>query len=187
MDSSPAAVKPDASSVYEDSLPTSSLAMLSLFDRLGIDYDLHNHPPLRTVSDSQQLRGSMEGAHIKNLYLRNSKKKNFLVVAEETLEIDLKSLGDEIGGNRFSFGSADRLMEFLGVRPGAVSPLTLINDPDHQVTLVIDRAILDADKVNLHPLVNDKTVTISTTDLIRFLEHTGHFADCITIGSTGVG
>ena len=64
------------------------------------------------------------GAHIKNLYLRDRKKRNFLVVAQEDRQIDLKSLGGQIGSDRLSFGSADRLFEMLGVRPGAVSPFT---------------------------------------------------------------
>ena len=61
------------------------------------------------------------------------KKERYLVVAEENKDIDLKTLGEAIGAARLSFGSADRLMEYLGVRPGAVSPLTLFNDKDHQV------------------------------------------------------
>lgn len=176
-----ASIEPDASSAFEDSLPMSSVAMLAVLDELGITYALHTHPPLRTVADSQQLRGEIDGAHIKNLYLRDAKKKNFLVVAEESRAIDLKSLGGDIGGSRLSFGSADRLMEFLGVRPGAVSPLTLVNDPERRVTLVIDRSLMEAEAVNVHPLVNDKTLTIGSAGLRQFLEHTGHWQDRLEI------
>lgn len=168
---------PDASSVYEDTLPTTSGAVMAILDALGAEYVLHTHPPLRTVADSQQLRGEIEGVHIKNLYLRDNKKKNYLVVAEESRAIDLKNLGQEIGASRLSFGSADRLMEFLGVRPGAVSPLTLVNDKERRVHLVIDRAVTSANRVNVHPLVNDKTLTLSITGLQQMLEQTGHWAD----------
>ncbi len=164
----------DASSTFEDSLPTSSLAMMAVLDGLGIVYKLHTHPPLRTVEDSQQLSGISVGAHIKNLYLRDRKKKNYLVVVEETKPIDLKDLGEVIGGGRLSFGSADRLMQFLGVRPGAVSPLTLINDHQQDVQLVMDKTLLNQGLINVHPLVNDKTLTISVKDLDIFLSHTGH-------------
>ncbi len=164
----------DASSKYEDSLPISSGEMLAMLDDKGIGYELHTHPPLRTVEDSQSLRGQIEGAHIKNLYLRDGKKRNYLVVAAEDKAIDLKQLGVDIGAGRLSFGSADRLMQFLGVRPGAVSPLTLANDQDNNVTLVLDRNLLTAEKINVHPLVNDKTITLKMTDLLQYLEGTGH-------------
>ena len=160
----------DASSNFEDSLPTSSLAMMEKLDALAIGYKLHTHPPLRTVEDSQKLSGPMDGAHIKNLYLRDRKKNNYLIVAEETKPIDLKELGEAIGAGRLSFGSADRLMEYLGVRPGAVSPLTLINDTDQKVQLVMDKSLLAHELINVHPLVNDKTLTISVTDLEKFLD-----------------
>ena len=167
--------EPDASSRFEDSLPTTSGAVLALLGELGVEYTLHEHPPLRTVEDSRNLRPQIEGTHIKNLYLRDNKKRNFLVVAEEAREIDLKALGPEIGGGRMSFGSADRLMEFLGVRPGAVTPLALVNDPERRVHFAIDRTVLAGDRVNLHPLVNDKTVTVPVEGLKTFLRRTGHW------------
>ena len=171
----------DASSKFEDSLPTTSLAIMAHLDTSGFSYTLHEHPPLRTVEDSQNLRGEMTGGHIKNLYLRDKKKNNYLVVAEENKDIDLKTLGEAIGAARLSFGSADRLMEYLGVRPGAVSPLTLINDKDHQVRLVMDKGLLEFDEINVHPLVNDKTLTMKTADLETFLEATGHLSERIMI------
>ena len=171
----------DASSKFEDSLPTSSLAIMAELDRLGFSYRLHEHLPLRTVEDSQNHRGEMTGIHIKNLYLRDRKKNNFLVVAEETKEIELKSLSETIGAARLSFGSADRLIEYLGVRPGAVSPLTLINDKGHQVRLVMDKTLLDQVEINVHPLVNDKTLTMKIADLDIFLSKTGHISERILI------
>jgi len=171
----------DASSSFEDSLPTSSVEMMRMLDELGISYTLHTHPPLRTVEDSQALRGDIEGAHIKNLYLRDGKKKNYLVVAEESRPVDLKDLGQTIGGGRLSFGSADRLMEFLGVRPGAVSPLTLVNDKGRHVKLVYDGNLDLSEMINVHPLVNDKTLTLTRSGLHQFLEHTGHWAERVVI------
>jgi Ala-tRNA(Pro) deacylase len=164
----------DASSAFKDSLPTTPEQLIALLTSLQISFTTHTHPPLRTVEDAKAMRGDMAGAHIKNLYLRDRKKRNFLVVAGEDRSIDLKSLDTQIGCDRLSFGSADRLFEMLGVRPGAVSPFTLINDPDHQVHLVLDADLVDQPCLYAHPLVNDMTVGLSGADVLRFLAHTGH-------------
>ena len=164
----------DASSAFKDSLPTSPDSLMALLDQIGVGFSLHEHPSLRTVEESKAFRGTMDGTHVKNLYLRDRKKNNHLVVAQEDREIDLKALPAMIGSERLSFGSADRLFEFLGVRPGAVSPFTLINDPDHRVALSLDASLMEAKMLFFHPLVNDLTLGITPEGLRGFLAHTGH-------------
>ena len=164
----------DASSQFKESLPTAPEKLLELLDQLQISYVVHEHPPLRTVEDSKAYRGVMPGIHIKNLYQKNQKKQNFLLVADEDQRVDLKSLYQKIGCDRLSFGSEDRLVEMLGVRPGAVSPLTLINDPNHKVQLVLDKSLQTNDRIYAHPCVNDMTLGIKGACLQRFFAHTGH-------------
>ena len=164
----------DASSAFKDTLPTTPEALVETLENAGIAFTRHEHPPLRTVEESKGHRGDMVGTHVKNLYLRDRKKRNFLVVAQEDREIDLKALQDKIGADRLSFGSADRLFEFLGVRPGAVSPFTLINDLDHKVQLVLDAGLANQSSLFAHPLVNDMTLEVSGACLMRFFAHTGH-------------
>ena len=164
----------DASSAFKDSLPTTPETLMGALIPLDISYTTHTHPPLRTVEDAKTFRGDLQGAHIKNLYLRDRKKRNFLLVVEEDKAIDLKALSGLICSDRLSFGSAERLFEMLGVRPGAVSPFTLINDPDHKVQLLIDADLVDQPCLFAHPLVNDMTLGISGADLMRFFAHTGH-------------
>ena len=101
-------------------------------------------------------------------------KRNFLIVVQEDRHFDLKSFGGQIGSDRLSFGSADRLFEMLGVRPGAVSPFALINDPDHKVQLILDADLADQSCLYAHPLVNDMTLGLSGADLLRFTAYTGH-------------
>ena len=164
----------DASSKFKESLPTPPETLLALLDQLEISYVVHEHPPLQTVEDAKEHRGDMPGFHIKNLYLRDRKKRNFLLVAGEDQNVDFKILCQKIGCDRLSFGSADRLFEMLGVRPGAVSPLTLINDPDHKVNLLLDRALQTDDLIYAHPLVNDITLGIKGRFLFQFFAYTGH-------------
>ena len=109
---------------------------------LAFDYNAHHHPPLRTVEDAKAYRGDMPGLHIKEPLFAGSQKAQFFIGSARRPEvIDLKVVQAMIGCDRLSFGSAERLMEMLGVRPGAVSPLALINDPTHKVGVLLDKAV----------------------------------------------
>jgi len=154
--------------------PTSPETLLARLDALGIAAHTVTHPPVFTVEQAKALRGELPGHHIKNLFLRNKKKAMWLVVCLEDRRIDLKALAITLDAGRFSFGSASRLMTYLGVEPGSVTPFAAINDTNGQVTVVLDTAILAEGPVNCHPLVNHMTTAIAPADLIRFLESTGH-------------
>jgi len=168
----------DASSTYQDSLPVSSDALLKQLDDWGIAYQLHTHVPLRTVEDAkgveEQFMVPGENAlRLKNLYLRDKKKRNYLVTLQQDREIDLKGLGAEIGAGNLSFGSADRLLENLGIRPGAVSPLAMITGAEKGVAFYLDAQAQEADVIYMHPLVNDRTVAMKRDDVMAFLERIG--------------
>ena len=149
--------------------------LLARFAELGISVQIHRHPPLNTVSESQALRGELTGAHIKNLFLRDKKRNKWLVTVPEDAKVDLKALRHVIGASgTLSFGNAEMLAESLGVEPGAVTPFAVMNDPAGDVAMVLARGILDHDIVNAHPLHNQATVAIEKADLLRFLEVCGH-------------
>ena len=177
----------DASSAFKDSLPTTPESLIEKLESIHVDFTTHHHPPLRTVQESKGYRRNMPGVHVKNLYLRDKKKRNYLLVANEDRMIDLKSLHNTLGSDRLSFGSEIRLFEFLGVRPGAVSPFTLVNDPEHRVSLFIEADLVIAERLYFHPLVNDITLGISPEGLFRFVANTGHEAKLIDFQSNPVG
>ena len=168
----------DASSKFEDSLPISSIQLMNKLDEWGISYKCYNHIPLKTVEDSKKhqsqfLNFENGGGHIKNLYLRDHKKNNILIVAEQDCLIDLKKLGTLIFKGRLSFGTSNRLMENLGIRPGAVTPFSMINDIKKNVDLFIDIKLKNCLKIYAHPLVNDKTLEISPKNLDIFFDKLG--------------
>lgn len=148
--------------------------VLARLEALGIASRSFRHAPVFTVEEAKALRGDLSGAHIKNLFLRNKKGEMWLVTCLEDRRIDLKALAAALGAGRFSFGSAERLMTHLGVQPGSVTPLAVVNDRAGRVRVVLDKALLDYDEVNCHPLVNDMTTTLSTEGLVAFLEAEGH-------------
>jgi Ala-tRNA(Pro) deacylase len=148
--------------------------LFARLDQLGIAHRTVEHPPVFTVEEAKALRGNLPGHHIKNLFLRNKKEEMWLVVALEDRAIDLKRLGEVLGAGRLSFGSADRLKRTLGVEPGSVTPLSLVNNEARAVQLVLDRGVADGGPVNAHPLVNTMTTALAPADLLRFFAATGH-------------
>ena len=160
--------------VTQQASPANAESLLGYLDDLGIATSTVEHPAVFTVEEAQQARGDLPGAHSKSLFLRNKKGRMWLVVTLEDRSIDLKDLGDRLGAGRLSFGSADRLMQHLGVIPGAVTPFATINDHERVVQIALDRAMMEMDPLNFHPLDNTKTTAISTEGLLRFLEATGH-------------
>src|SRR5438045_8548468 len=143
--------------------------------RHAIDAERHEHPAVMTVEESERLVPRLPGAKTKNLFLRDKKgERHLLVTVPHDLSVDLKALGTTLGVDRLGFASADRLMKYLGVSPGSVSLLGLVNDTDHAVEFVIDRRLWDADAVHAHPLVNTATMVIPHAQPERFLAATGH-------------
>jgi len=162
--------------------PTTPEQLLARLAELGIACRTVSHPPVFTVEEAKALRGELQGGHVKNLFLRDKKGAMWLVVAEEDRRIDLKALAARIGAGKVSFASAERLMAYLGVVPGAVTPFGLINDRGLEVRVVIDAGLLAHDPVNVHPLTNDRTTAIAPRDLLRFIEACGHEAQVMDLG-----
>jgi Ala-tRNA(Pro) deacylase len=155
-------------------LPTPPEALLAVFDKLGITYTKYDHAPVFTVAESEHLYTVIPGLHCRNLFLRDKKKAMFLVVVADHTPVDIKQLEEKLGCGRLSFGSAERLWENLGVRPGSVCPFSVINDTNHAVQVVLDAAMMQSDLVCYHPMINSMTVSLTPKDLLRFFEHTGH-------------
>lgn len=156
-------------------MPKSPEELFAALDALGIKHGTVKHPPVFTVEQAAKLRGQVPGGHTKNLFLRDKKSALYLVVALEDAAIDLKGLHRTLGASgRFSFGSANLLLEAWGVVPGAVTPFGAINDTDSRVTVVLDTPMMEHETLNYHPLVNTMTTSIARGDLVKFLESTGH-------------
>lgn len=130
------------------------------------------------MEEARALRGAIPGLHTKNLFLKDKKGALFLVTAPEDAALDLKQIHAAIGAKgRVSFASGERLIEVLGVEPGSVTPLALINDEEQQVTFVLHHAFREAELVNVHPLRNSATMTLRVEDFFRFLRHLGREPD----------
>jgi Ala-tRNA(Pro) deacylase len=147
----------------------------AFFFRHRVGFERHEHPAVMTVEESLRLVPQLPGAKTKNLFLRDKKgARHFLVTVPHDLPVDLEGLGALLGFPKLGFASPDRLMKHLGVAPGAVSLVALVNDTQGSVEFVIDRVLWDASAVQAHPLVNTATLVIPHDDLARLLAATAH-------------
>jgi Ala-tRNA(Pro) deacylase len=141
---------------------------------LGIPTKTVEHEAVFTVEESAALRAGIPGVHTKSLFLIDPDGRMVLAVAKDDTRVDLKALAKRLGTGRFSFGKPELLEAVLGVRPGSVTPFTLINASASRVTVVVDQAIMDFAEMNCHPLENTATTRLATADLISFIKACGH-------------
>ncbi len=144
-------------------------------EELDISYTRYEHPPVYTVEEAKEYWQVIEGAHSKNLFLRNNKgNRHYLVVLEQSKKADIKDLSAKLVAGKLSFASERRLNEHLGLETGAVSPFGLINDQKKTVTVALDRDLQKKEVVNFHPNVNTATISLSFADFEKFLRHCGN-------------
>lgn len=147
-----------------------------------ITYERHDHPPVYTVEDVKRLVPPLPAAKTKNLFFRDDKgKRHFLVVVQGHKRIDMKALSNALGSSKLRFGSPDRLKKYLGVDPGSVTILAVVNDTQKAVEVVVDKALWASDAFQFHPLVNTSTLVISRDQIKRFLNKTGQEVKIIDV------
>lgn len=148
-----------------------------------VDYEKHEHPPVFTCEEAQELvPDDIGGADTKNLFLRDKKGRHHaLVTVGYDTKVDLLALGEVVGIKKPGFGSAERLEKYLGITPGSVSILALVNDPDCEVTFYIDEELWKEDSFRVHPLRNDASLVISREGIEKFVTATGHELNVIAV------
>ena len=134
-----------------------------------IGHTTHDHPAVFRVEEGVEMKAALPGAHTKNLFLKDKKGRLWLISARQDTVIDLKRAAAVMGSGRLSFGAEALMWETLGVRPGSVTALGLINDIDRRVTFVLDRRLWDAAVVNFHPLTNTATTALDQAAFRRVL------------------
>ncbi|MDR5659682.1 prolyl-tRNA synthetase associated domain-containing protein [Serpentinicella sp. ANB-PHB4] len=159
-----------------------SVKVYNILDQLNIDYIKYEHPPAHTMEIIKELNIDTEEIHCKNLFLRNSSGKiHYLLMVEGSKQPNLKQLAKQIGSTRLSFASKERMEKHLGLKPGAVSPLGLINDEERKVQVLIDKDLIEIEKITFHPNVNTASVTMDYKDFEKFLEWRGNKLSIVEI------
>lgn len=149
-------------------------ALFARLAELGIAYSNTEHAPTHTVAESREIKTGIEGAHTKNLFMKDKKKNLVLISAGHDTALPLNQLHKLIGTQRLSFTNADLLWETLTVTPGSVTGFALMHDAPPRVRFILDAKLVTADTLNFHPLRNDMTTSISREDFLAFARATGH-------------
>lgn len=144
--------------------------LLARLQDLGIEAPIVPYPEHTTVAEGKRLRGDLAGTFTKNLLLKDKRGRLFFLTAFEDTAIDLKTLHTRIGGRgRLGMASADVMHEVLHVTPGTATPLSLMNDTDQLVTLVIDKALDSATQLNFHPMVQTESIGLTPDQFATFV------------------
>ncbi len=166
-----------------DPTPFTRAGLFAFLDAHGVDHATTDHAPVFKVEDGAAIKAAMPGGHSKNLFLKDARGQLWLISALGETRIDLKRTAGAIGAAKLSFGSTERMWDALGVRPGAVTALALVNDPEQRVRFVLDAALMACDPLNFHPLSNDATTAISRAGFARFLAALGRQAQLVDFGT----
>lgn len=171
MDGKIHTTKPDAS-VRE----AKEMAVYELLEKLDIPYERLDHEAAATIADCQDIDKKLGIELCKNLFLCNEKKTKFYLLSMPgNKRFQTKELSRQINSGRLSFAKADAMEKYLGITPGAVSVMGLMNDRENKVEVLVDEDIYNDEYIGCHPCVNTTSLKLRTEDVLtKFLKHTGH-------------
>ena len=146
--------------------------VLNKLNELSINYKEIEHIPVYTIEDMDNLGNIFDNAKIcKNLFVRDQKgKRHFLVVLPEEKRAPLSDIAEKIGSTKLSFASEERLMKYLKLEPGSVTPLSVINDETNEVEVVFDEELKKEKLLGVHPCVNTSTILLSPDELEKYIK-----------------
>ena len=140
----------------------------------NIKYILHTHSAVFTVPEARKHCGHIQGTHCKNLFLKNKKSGQlYLVTIPHEKRLDLNQFRRMIRAPKVRFAGPEDLFEFLGITPGAVSPIGLVNDTSNKVIFIIETDVWNAEEICCHPNVNTETLQISGSNFQKLIKNTG--------------
>jgi Ala-tRNA(Pro) deacylase len=150
--------------------------------RLDIRFDYYEHPEAPTIEIASQFYRGEGTTLCKNLFFRNHKgNKHYLVIMDSRHEMDIHNVERMLHQGKLSFASPERMMRYLGVKPGSVSLFNLVNDTENHVVLFVDSELMKAEKVSFHPNDNRASLVISGADMLKFIENSGNRHEIIDL------
>ena len=147
--------------------------LYALLEQLGIKFEYLEHPPAPTIEIAKQYWAGHDAKHCKNLFFRNHKgNHHYLVILDCDCAMDIHAIEKRLGQGKLTFASEKRMIKYLGVTPGSVTPFGLIHDETHHIHVFLDRNLQKAPRLSFHPCINTASLIISNNDFVRFMDHT---------------
>lgn len=151
------------------------LEIIDMLNHLHMKYSVTEHPPAETIEEIDSFGLPNADAIVKNLFLRDDKKKNYyLVVIRKDKTVNLKELRYLLGSRPLSFTSEDDLYSYLGLKKGSVTPLGILNDTERKVQVVVDEDVMKFPVIGIHPNENTATLWLSPQNLQSIIEKHGN-------------
>ena len=148
---------------------------LHYLDQLGIKYEIVEHPAVYNMAEMEQIELPHPEADAKNLFVRDDKKRDYyLLTIKGNKRVNLKQFREENGTRRLSFASPQDLKEKLGLEPGSVTPLELLNDSHHEIPFYLDSYFNDQPRIAIHPNDNTATIWLKPQDLLKVIKDSGN-------------
>lgn len=139
-----------------------------LLDQLNIDYQRIDHEEANTMEVCLEIEKTLKSTICKNLFLVNSNKSQYyLLMLKENKKFKTKVISKQINSSRLSFGSDEKMLEYLDITPGSVSLLGLMNDHDFKVQLLMDKDLLQDEYLGCHPCINTSSLRIKMKDVFE--------------------
>jgi len=159
------------------------LKVYDTLDSLGIEYISADHEAAFTMEACREVDEAFGTALCKNLFLCNRQKtRYYLLLMPDDKPFKTKELSAQINSARLSFAGEEDMVRLLGLKPGSVSVMGLLFDTGHEVTLLVDNDLKDAEYLGCHPCVNTSSLKVKTADILgRFTQFTGHDVTYVTL------
>jgi Ala-tRNA(Pro) deacylase len=146
--------------------------LYQLLEHLNIPFEYLEHPAAPTIEIAKQYWKGHDAMHCKNLFFRNHKgNQHYLVILDCDRDMDIHNIEKQLRQGKLSFASEQRMMKYLGVTPGSVTPFGLINDDEHHVHVFLDKNLQLAEKLSFHPCINTASLIIAKDDFLRFMDY----------------
>lgn len=150
-------------------------ALFSLLRSLNISFELFEHAAVFSSQEAHRLEMDLPGLANKNLFLRDEKRTRYLMLTVAAAKrVDLKALGRQLEAKGLTFASAEDMERLIGITPGSVSMLALLNDRERSLEVYLDADVWESGFIQAHPLRNTATIVLSSADIEKFCTYTGH-------------
>jgi Ala-tRNA(Pro) deacylase len=156
--------------------------LYQLLENLNISYQYYEHPPAPTIEEAVKYWKDLDATHCKNLFFRNHKgNRHYLVILDHRQDMNIHDLEKRLKQGKLTFASPERMMKYLGITPGSVSPLALINDKEKHVHVFLDEKLKSSENISFHPCINTASLVISYDDFMKFMDFMGHSREYINL------